>query len=116
MKYFEKEDFTCKCGCGFNIINPTLTQLLDQAREIAKTAFTVNCGCRCLKHNKEVGGEDNSSHLRGLACDISAKTSVQRFAILSALIKVGFNRIGIYKTFIHCDIDSTLPKNVIWNT
>lgn len=114
MKYFKRDDFKCKCGCGLNIISDLLTKMLDDARTLAKIPFIVNCGCRCPKHNKEEGGEDDSSHLRGFACDISAKTSRQRFLILSSLIAVGFNRIGIYKTFIHCDIDKSLPLSVVW--
>lgn len=116
MNWFNLSDFTCKCGCGLNNMDKTVLQMLDDARDIAKIPFTVNCGTRCPKHNKDEGGEDNSSHLRGLAVDISAKTSGQKFLILSALLKVGFKRIGFYKTFIHCDNDSTLPQKVIWYT
>lgn len=116
MKWFKLSDFTCKCGCGLNNMDKTTLQMLDDAREIAGIPFVVNCGTRCPKHNKDEGGEDNSSHLRGLAVDISAITSTQKFLILSALLKVGFKRIGFYKTFIHCDNDSTLPQKVIWYT
>lgn len=116
MKWFKLSDFTCKCGCGLNNMDKTVLQMLDDAREIAGIPFNVNRGCSCAKHNKEVGGKEDSSHLRGLAIDISAKTSGEKFLILSALLKVGFKRIGFYKTFIHCDNDSTLPQKVIWYT
>jgi len=114
MKWFKLSDFACKCGCGLNNISPILTQKIDDARELAKVPFVVNCGTRCPKHNKEEGGESNSSHLRGLAIDISVKTSTVRFAILHALITLGFKRIGVYPTFIHVDIDTSLPQSVIW--
>lgn len=113
MKYFKKSEFACPC-CGENLISDKLTQKLDEAREIAQVPFVVNSGYRCKVHNKNEGGKENSSHLRGLACDIKAKTSSDRFAILSSLIKVGFNRIGVSDTFIHCDIDQSLPNKVIW--
>jgi len=61
-----------------------------------------------------VGGTENSSHLRGFAADIHATSSADRFKILSALIEVGFNRIGIAKTFIHVDADPIKTKDVIW--
>lgn len=113
MKHFKKEDFKCPC-CGENLISDKLTQKLDEAREIANVRFLVNSAYRCKVHNKKVGGKENSSHTRGLACDIKVKSSSDRFAILSSLIKVGFNRIGVADTFIHCDIDETLPSKVIW--
>ena len=34
--------------------------------------------------------------------------------ILNALISVGINRIGIGKSFIHCDIDNLKDQDVIW--
>ena len=56
----------------------------------------------------------NSSHIKGLAVDISVKDSRTRFIILDALIKVGFNRIGIADTFIHVDDDRNKACGVIW--
>lgn len=114
-KYFKREDFTCKCGCGLNNISDDLVDKLDQAREIAGIPFVVNCGTRCPKHNKEEKGEIDSAHLYGLACDISAPTSGQKFLIVSALIKVGFTRLGVYSTFIHGDIDTKKPQKMIWH-
>ncbi|MDD4949649.1 D-Ala-D-Ala carboxypeptidase family metallohydrolase [Sulfuricurvum sp.] len=115
LKFFKLSEFTCKCGCGLNNMQDAQLLKLDKARELANIPFSVNCGTRCPKHNKDEGGEDNSSHLRGLATDISAKTSQEKFLIISALLKVGFKRIGVYSTFIHCDSDTTLPQNVIWH-
>lgn len=115
-KYFKKEDFACKC-CGMNNTSDLLIDKLDNAREISGIPFVVNCGCRCKKHNSDpkIGGEPDSSHLTGLAVDISAKTSEQKFKIVSALLKVGFVRIGVYKTFIHGDIDTSKPQSMLWH-
>ena len=56
----------------------------------------------------------NSSHLKGLAVDISCKSSKDRFALVNLLLKVGFKRIGIAGSFIHVDIDKTKSQNLIW--
>jgi len=87
---------------------------LDEAREIAGIPFKINSAFRTPEHNAKVGGKDNSSHLKGLAVDISATDSRSRFIILGALIKVGFNRIGIAKTFIHVDDDKEKSGRVVW--
>ncbi len=105
MRFFKKEEFTCKCGCGLNNMDVHIMEMLDEARFMADTPFIVNCGSRCIEHNKEVGGVKDSSHLYGLAVDISAKNDFQRFKIIGALYLVGFRRILLYDSFIHVDID-----------
>lgn len=105
MRFFKKEEFTCKCGCGFNNMDVHIMEMLDEARFMADIPFVVNCGCRCKEHNKKVGGVKDSSHLYGLAVDISAKNDFQRFKIIGALYLVGFRRILLYDAFIHVDID-----------
>jgi zinc D-Ala-D-Ala carboxypeptidase len=87
---------------------------LDEAREIADIPFKINSAFRTPEHNAKIGGKPNSSHLRGLAVDIRAADSRTRFIILNALIKVGFNRIGIAKTFIHIDDDPEKSGKVVW--
>jgi len=87
---------------------------LDEAREYAGIPFIINSAYRSPEQNAKVGGVSNSSHIKGLAVDISAKDSRQRFLILDALIAVGFNRIGIANTFIHVDLDFDKSEDVIW--
>lgn len=100
-------------GTG-TLMDATFLSMIDEARTTANIPFKINSGFRTEKHNKKVGGVKGSSHTRGFAADIKCVDSNSRFIILSALISVGFNRIGIYKTFIHCDIDNDKPRNMIW--
>lgn len=106
-KYFKKEEFTCKCGCGLNNISTLLVDMLTEAREIAEVPFIVNSGCRCHKHNTNVGGSLTSSHTKGYAVDISVN-SKNKHIILKSL-RQRFRRIGIADNFIHVDIDPTKP-------
>ena len=114
IKHFNKNEFACKCSCGLNCIDRELVEKLDFAREIAGVPFVINSACRCLKHNKEVGGVSDSSHLKGVAVDIAIKNSSHRFKVLVALLGAGFNRIGIYRNFIHVDIDEEKISSVVW--
>lgn len=110
---FSVEEFDCPC-CGKNLIDWSFVHKLQKARDIAKTAFVINSGWRCEKHNREVGGAENSSHLRGHAADIQASTSVKRYVLVVALLEAGFERIGVAKTFVHVDSDPAKSQGVMW--
>lgn len=95
-------------------MNADFLNKLDEAREIANIPFIINSAYRSPEHNAKIGGKPNSSHLKGLAVDISVTNSRQRFIVLNALLNVGFTRIGIADTFIHVDLDNGKSKDVIW--
>ena len=115
LKYFELSEFECPCELGSGEkMNIDFLHKLDKARHIAQTPFKITSGYRCKEHNLKVGGKVGSSHLKGLAADIGYNGSRERYLILNALIQVGINRIGIAKTFIHCDVDNSKDKSVIW--
>lgn len=111
--FFREKEFDCKCGCGFNVAQIELVDKLQKARELALIPFKINCGCRCEKHNKEVGGVKDSAHVKGLAVDISARDDRTRFTIVSALLLAGFGRILLYPTFIHADLDYSKPNPIL---
>lgn len=67
---FSRSEFACKCGCGFDEMDLHLVADLQQLRDHFDKPVSVTSGCRCLAHNKSVGGAQNSQHLYGLAADI----------------------------------------------
>jgi len=113
MKYFDIHEFDCPC-CKVNKMDRTFLGLLDEARKKANTPFIINSGFRCKKHNDEIDGKPNSSHKLGLAADIKVKNSSAKYKILKSLLEAGFKRIGVYKTFIHVDLDFNKPQEVVW--
>lgn len=86
---------------------------LDKARSIAGLPFKINSAYRSPDHPLSIKNP-SSSHIKGLAVDISVTDSRTRFIIVDALIKAGFNRIGIADTFIHVDFDLDKSNKVIW--
>ena len=116
MENFQEREFSCKCGkCqkGFKDMDPKTLEKLERARKIADIPFFITSAMRCAEHNSREGGSQTSSHLNGTAIDIDVKSSRDRFLIIDSLIKAGFNRVGIAKTFIHADTDTKTEK-VIW--
>ena len=94
-------------------MNESFLMRLDEAREYAGIPFIINSAYRSPQHPESIKNP-TSSHIKGLAVDISAKDSRTRGLILDALRAVGFNRIGIAKTFIHVDVDYDKSQNVTW--
>ena len=89
-------------------------------RKIAGIPFRIGSGYRCesynqvLVNNPAIKASKNSSHKKGVACDIEVRNGSEHFKILEAVIKAGFKRIGIAKTFIHVDCDCGKDQEVDW--
>lgn len=116
LTHFRWSDFDSpgEPGSGSNMQISTL-ELLEKARGLAGIPFIVTSGFRSEAHNAELEHSvQGSAHTKGHAIDVSCRTSQQRYKIVKALFEVGFNRIGIGKTFIHFDNDPDKPANCIW--
>jgi uncharacterized protein YcbK (DUF882 family) len=115
VKYFNYDEFDSpdELSSGKHM-DQDLLDMIDRARALYGKPIVVNSGFRTKDHNKKVGGVESSSHLKGLAIDVACVTSKHRFEMLTALLEVGFNRIGVADTFIHIDVDKNKSQNVIW--
>ena len=120
LRYFEYDEFDSPDEAGSGLPKTDGGKMcikflhkLDEARTIANVPFKINSGYRTKEHNAKVGGRIGSSHLKGCAADIHVTNSAHRSAIVQGLIKAGFTRIGIAKTFIHADTDENKPS-AIW--
>jgi len=113
LEWFNEEDFKCRCGCGFDCPD-WFKETVDEARAIAGVPFVLTSAARCLKHNKNIGSKDTSTHVDGLAVDIAYKDELYLARIVHALSRVGFTRIGVNanKKFVHADKDSVKPDAV----
>lgn len=110
---FSRSEFACKCGCGFDSIDPDLVDMLQCSRTATGLTYEIVSGCRCEAHNKKVGGKPNSAHLRGNAVDVKCITSQMRYRMVCDFVR-RFRRIEIRDSWIHIDIDVTLPQDVIF--
>ena len=115
LKYFKLSEFDSpdEVGSSYKMDKEFLYRL-DTARGISGIPFKINSGYRTENHNAIVGGRVGSSHKKGLAVDIGYYGSRERYLILNALMQVGINRIGIAKTFVHCDVDKSKEQDVFW--
>jgi uncharacterized protein YcbK (DUF882 family) len=114
-KYFKESEFTCHCcGKGAHEMDPNLLHMLDLVREEMGVPLQITSGYRCEQHNQQVGSKPNSAHCKGKAVDVACSSSNLRMVMVCLFVAHGIKRVGIAKTFIHVDVDDTLPQNVMW--
>lgn len=112
-KYFEFDDFKCKCGCGENKMQPYFIDILDEMRSFIGRPFIINSGYRCDKYDATFGGKGN--HTTGLAADINTPDSAMRFALFYHGVLADINRFGFAPTYTHLDaIHAGRPQEVSW--
>lgn len=101
-------------------IHPRIPVFCQVVRNSIEKPVYITSGVRSPETNARVGGSQNSSHLKGLAVDISTNNKGReipnrdRYVIVRELLDLGVTRIGIAKTFIHFDIDPKKAQHVIW--
>jgi len=110
-KHFSRYEFACKCGCGKDTVDVELVKLCEVSREFVGASITPSSGCRCPRHNKEVGGGDKSQHLLCKAGDLPVDNPRDLYNFLCSKYpnKYGF---GLYNTFVHADCRS---KKARWD-
>ena len=102
--YFKREEFACKCGCGFDTVDAELLDVLVEIRLRFGKPITINSGCRCETHNKNEGGSPNSQHVLGRAADIVVK-DVHPSLVYEFINGIYPDDYGMkaYDTFTHID-------------
>ena len=115
---FTRDEFACKCGCGFDDIDPLLVTTLQRLRDEVQRPVIVNSGCRCKSHNAAVKGSKSSQHLRGKAADIKidGMTAQEIFDVLRRLYLDGEIYVGyvyaINGASVHVDVRAPQSQTV----
>ena len=104
-KNFNRNEFACKCGCGFSTVDTKLIDMLEIIRQHFDKPVRIRSGCRCATHNAVVGGAAKSQHLVGRAADIAVKdvTPNEVHDFIVGWVGPYWGGIGKYNTFTHVD-------------
>lgn len=97
----------------YNRCSQSLTKKLIKTSISCGFPLYITSSYRTEEDNKRVKGSATSSHLIGMAVDIKCVESSKRLLIVKNLLANGINRIGIYPTYLHVDIDPDKPS-CIW--
>ena len=89
-KNFKVSEFSCHCGCGYNVIDQRVINMAQTIRNALGEPVRVNSGCRCKKHNATVSKVPNSYHTQGLAADLSCVIGAEAlFIAIRSLYDLG---------------------------
>lgn len=118
-KNFKVSEFTCHCGCGYNVIDQRVIDMAQTIREELGVPVHVNSGCRCKAKNAACGGAKSSRHMRGLAADLSSAKggkvmfeTVKRLKDEGKLPDLDYCIYYQRKNFIHIDCGG--KRNSLW--
>jgi hypothetical protein len=113
--HFSDRELDCRCGCGKTVV-PELLVRLEALREKLGRPVSINSGARCETYNRQVRGEKNSWHLKGLAADIACSDSISRSQVIRAAIELGFNGIGIAESSSISTCDRRRSRSASYTT
>lgn len=97
-------------GTGMSIV---LVEAYMNVRRKIKMPLGVNSGYRCPLHNKNVGGEEFSTHMSGMALDIRVPTQFTYDEFFRLWVNEPlFTGLGYYPTrgFVHVDVRQTIKR------
>jgi uncharacterized protein YcbK (DUF882 family) len=108
-EHFHFREMACRhCGRipSVEVIQKTC-EWLERVREaLGGRVIHINSGARCTVHNKAIGGEVGSLHIKGLAADITVRdlTPYVVWNICNGLQEKGLvGGLGRYPGFNHID-------------
>jgi len=102
-EHFNRSEWACKCGCGFDTVDAELIMVLEKLNSHfdkkygSKIRIIITGGNRCIHHNEDIQKEYNtgyvpfsskSMHMKARACDFK----VDYFDTIT----------GLWRS-IHCD-------------
>jgi len=107
--HFRHNELCCKC-CDKLIIDDLLYRTMNRIEKIREAVgfrLVINSGHRCVRHNREVGGQPNSWHLR-FAADVRPEDPENLTDFCNAILLMNydhklFNGVGWYWSFVHLD-------------
>lgn len=113
IPHFKKSEMTCKCGCGLNNTDLRLMQVLENIRShFGNRPIIITSGCRCYRHNKEVGGVEGSRHVLGKAVDfyisnvrVEDNLNYCQWLVSQGVLRYTYTNNKNMKGVVHIDIN-----------
>jgi uncharacterized protein YcbK (DUF882 family) len=105
-EHFSRDEFACKCGCGFDGISMDLVRGLERLRDALGKPIVILSGCRCARHNMAEGGARRSQHVLGRAADIRVPGmgAGEVYAAAAGISELHGFGVDDARNFVHVDV------------
>ena len=127
MKYFRYKEFDSPdlAGSGAKMMKDHFLKFIDELRGRCDFPFKITSGFRTHEYNQSLvesphyKASSKSSHLKGLAADVSIRDAYRRSLFIGHAFELCSEldypvRIGISGTFCHIDLDTEKNSPRIW--
>lgn len=112
-KYFSPGEFKrCSPSCSIDQMDQNFLTMLDALRAQAGIPLVLTSAYRSPAWDRSKGRSGTGAHTKGLAADIKVNASGTRLKIVKAALELGIRRIGVAGSFVHVDIDKSLPEGI----
>jgi len=118
-KHFNPETdpkLLCTCGhpyCDQRSVSQSTLDRAETLRRYLQRPVIVTSGGRCPYHPNEVHRVTPADHQKGNALDVTVSGGFERAEIVKLGMQLGFNAIGVAKTFVHLGVRHGQPT-VMW--
>ncbi len=51
-RHFSRKELACKCGCGFDVVNVELVQILEEVRSHFEQPVIISEPNKCKRHSE----------------------------------------------------------------
>lgn len=120
-KNFYRDQFECRCGCGFNTVDAFLIIVLQTMANSLKRYIHIVSGDRCETYNKKHKGVRGSMHTLGKAVDIvipqdpiTNEPALNSSEIISKIRTIFGNSVYCYAmtdSMVHMDVRTPLKSS-----
>ena len=109
--HFDRSEFACSDGCGFNTVDTELLTVLEIIRQHFDAPIHINSACRCKEKNDSVGSNEKSQHRLGRAADIVVE-GIAADVVQDYIDNMWPDEYGLgrYDSFTHIDTRSTKAR------
>lgn len=94
----------CTCGhtdCDKRSVRQSVLDRTQKGRDIINRALNTRSGGRCQHHPDEQHRTTPADHQKRNGIDLGCNGGLERGQLVKVGIEVGFNAIGVGKTFVH---------------
>lgn len=112
-KDFNRYEFACACGCGFDTVDSELVRILQDIRDHFDSWIAITSGCRCPAYNLSCGGASQSQHKTARAADFKVG-GVPPSVVQDYVREHHGCSMGSYATFTHIDTRTDGPLLAYW--